>query len=472
MRHPRDPESAHIAAALFGRLAADGLLRPGEADAALAAAAANAEGVDQQGLLIRLRHAHDDARIGHERDLAREARFAVPPPPTPFIAHAAILPDAENIPPRAWLYGTRLIRRFVSVLAAPGGVGKSALAIGQALAVATGRPLLGERVHHRVPVWILNLEDPIDELDRRVAAAMRCHNVSRADLAGYLYLHSGRTRRLVMAAIDPATGQITHPDRDPVIAACRAGGIGLIIVDPFVKSHHLDENSNPHMDAATSVWADIAEATGAAILLVHHTRKGAGTDADAARGAKALTDAARAVSILAPMSVEEASALAIPARDRKRLVRLDDAKANLAPRAEAAHWYRLHSVAMGNASADYPDGDRVAAIIAWHPPSPLAALDPALCNEVLDRIALGPGDGAAFSAQRNGRAQGRWAGHVLMEHCGFEEAPAAAVIAAWMRAGLLVERAYRDPLQRKSRIGLCVIDARRPTVSTPQGETR
>src|SRR6185312_5471374 len=88
----------------------------------------------------------------------------------PLIAEPARLPDPTAIPPREWLYGTRLIRRFVSVLVSPGGVGKSAYAMGVAVALATGRPILGERVHHQAPAWVLNLEDPLDELNRRLAA--------------------------------------------------------------------------------------------------------------------------------------------------------------------------------------------------------------------------------------------------------------------------------------------------------------
>src|ERR1700722_7599896 len=119
----------------------------------------------------------------------------------PLAAEPATLPDAATIPPREWLYGTRLIRRFVSVLAAPGGVGKSALALGVAVALASGKEILGERVHHSVPVWVLNLEDPMEELHRRVAALMRMHGIFPESLAGRLFLHSGRTRRLTMAAM-------------------------------------------------------------------------------------------------------------------------------------------------------------------------------------------------------------------------------------------------------------------------------
>jgi len=469
--HKLDPKPAHAAAALFGRLEAQGLLKPGEAQSALAAAVESSTGVDPLGLATRLNHTLADTRAATARDILREERFAAArppaaPPPPPLTAVAASLPDPETIPPRAWLYGSRLIHKFVTVLAAPGGVGKSALAIGQAICIATGRPVLGERVHHSCPVWLMNLEDPLAEIDRRIAAFLAHHAIPRDALTGRLYLHSGRDRRVTMVDIAP-DGTTAFPDRDRLIAAAQAAGVGLIVVDPFVKSHRLDENSNPHMDSAATAWGEVAEATGAAILLVHHTRKGATSDLESTRGAKALTDAARAAAIMAPMTPEEANALGVPARDRRFLVRLDDAKANLAPLPDAARWFRLESVRLNNGNDLYPEGDRVGAIAMWKPISPLAALDPAACNAALDLIAKGPGDGSLYTAHRTGRAAGRWAGRVLMDRYGLEEAPAAAIVNAWLRSGLLTESSYRDPLQRKSRIGVRVDNTKRPTLSKP-----
>ena len=128
-----------------------------------------------------------------------------------------------TIPPREWLYGTRLVRRFVSVLAAPGGVGKSALALGQAVALATGRPILGERVHHAAPAWVLNLEDPLEELHRRLAALLRLHRLPDAAVAGRLFLHSGRERRVLHRGARRPTAAIVHPDREALAAAARRG---------------------------------------------------------------------------------------------------------------------------------------------------------------------------------------------------------------------------------------------------------
>ncbi len=392
----------------------------------------------------------------------------------PLTAAAAAMPEPSSIPPREWLYGTRLIRRFVSVLAAPGGVGKSALGLGMALAVATGRGFLGEHVHHSAAAWVLNLEDPLEETERRLAALMLLHKIPRERVAGRLFLHSGRDRRISMAAME-GDGGIVHPDRDALIAACRAHGIGLLVVDPFVKSHRLDENSNAQIDAAATAWAEVAEATGAAILLVHHTRKsvgGAAQDIESTRGAKSLTDAARSVFLLAPMSVEEAALLAVPAAERWRHVRVDDGKSNMAPRPHGALWFRLETVPLGNGTAQYPAGDQVAAIAVWKPPSPWRGISAADCNAALDLIAAGPGEGVAFSAHRTGRGEARWAGRVLVESFGFPEGDAARVIAAWLKSGLLREAPYHDAQQRKTRMGVQVDDTKRPTMShKPDGES-
>lgn len=390
-------------------------------------------------------------------------------PAPPLRAVPALLPPPAAIAPRPWLYGTALVAGFVSLLVAPGGVGKSALAIAEALALASGRALLGERVHHPVGVWVLNLEDPLDEIERRVAAAMIRHGLAREDLGGRLHLHSGRTRRIVMAE-ESAAGGIVFPDQAAVCAAALAARIGCLIVDPFVRSHHLEENSNPHMDAAASAWAEIAEATGAAVLLVHHVKKGASLDAEAARGAKALTDAARIARILSPMSAAEGEEMGIPAAERARLVRLDDVKANLAPRAGRAAWYRLESVALGNVTEAYPRGDHVQAIARFRPPTVWAKLSAADCNAALDAIAAGPEPGLLYAAHRRGRGVERWAGRVLSERFALSEAEAARVIATWLETGLLVECDYRDREQRKQRQGVRVIDARRPIAPHQPGD--
>jgi hypothetical protein len=94
-------------------------------------------------------------------------------PPTEFVWR-----DPSTIPPRPWLYGRHLIRRQVSVTVAPGGVGKSSLTICEGLAMASGRQLLGDWTAKDLRVWIFNLEDPRDEMERRIIAAMQHHDAA------------------------------------------------------------------------------------------------------------------------------------------------------------------------------------------------------------------------------------------------------------------------------------------------------
>lgn len=381
----------------------------------------------------------------------------------PLRLQPARLPDPTQIPPREWLYGTRLIRRFVTVLVAPGGTGKSGYALAVAMALASGRPFLGETVHHRVNSWVLNLEDPLEELDRRVAAIMVRHKIPRSDLDGHLFLHSGRDRRLVMATQSDDGYAILYPDKEAVIELALTAGVGHIVVDPFVKSHSLEENSNPHMDAAATAWAEVAQATGAAIDLVHHTRKGAVTDIDAARGGKALTDAARVGQIMAAMSVEESSDLGIKETERWKYVRLDDAKVNMSPRADKARWFRLEEVALHNGNILYPNGDKVAALAVWEPPSVWDTLTGTDLNRALDTIAEGPEPGTLFAAFRRGQGVSRWAGNVLVEMFERTEEQASKMINIWLQSGLLVQDKYYDKGQRKDRSGVRVVDDKRPS---------
>jgi RecA-family ATPase len=112
--------------------------------------------------------------------------------------------------------------------------------------------------------------------------------------------------------------------------------VGLIVVDPFVSSHELDENNNPQMNVAARAWAEVAAFTESAVLLVHHTLKtdvsGQAADIEASRGAKALSDAARIGLTLTTMDADEAAGFGISSDERRRYVRLDDGKANLWPK--------------------------------------------------------------------------------------------------------------------------------------------
>ncbi|TGN61780.1 hypothetical protein E4L95_09185 [Paracoccus liaowanqingii] len=90
--------------------------------------------------------------------------------------------DPAQIPPRQWLYGRHLIRGFVSLTVAPGGLGKSSLLVAEILAMAAGRPLLGDNPAHPLRVWLWNGEDPSEELQRRIQATCLHFGIEAEDL--------------------------------------------------------------------------------------------------------------------------------------------------------------------------------------------------------------------------------------------------------------------------------------------------
>ena len=129
----------------------------------------------------------------------------------------------------------------------------------------------------------------------RVAALALHHAIEPAELEGRLFLDSGRDRPLIIAEVSDGV-TVAMPVVDDLISELKRRNIRLLIVDPFVKSHRLEENRNEQIDFATSLWSKVADAADCAVLLLHHFRKGGGVSGEAAsfRGASAMIDAARA----------------------------------------------------------------------------------------------------------------------------------------------------------------------------------
>ncbi len=279
-----------------------------------------------------------------------------------------------QIPPRQWLYGRSAIRKFISVLVSPGGSGKSALMMAEAVAMATGRELLpGEKPIQPLRVWVHNSEDPLDEQLRRLAAAMSHHGITHADLGDRLILTSGRGLPLRLAHMGRDGPEIVPGVVDWVVNTARARDIDVIVLDPLGALHSLPENSNEAMNLLAGAFREIAERSDAAIVLLHHTSKVAASDMDAAgagasRGASALVDAARVVRQLVRMTAAEAARLGVPEDARRNFLRVENGKNNLSPAADA-RWLRMLPVSLNNGDATYPRGDEVAVFERWTPPT-------------------------------------------------------------------------------------------------------
>ncbi|MFC5552936.1 AAA family ATPase [Methylobacterium iners] len=156
--------------------------------------------------------------------------------------------DPRQIPPRAWLYDRRLIRGFLSTTVAPGGIGKSSLELVEAVALATGRPLLGVPVQAPLRVWYWCGEDPLEEIERRVAAILIRYNTDARELEGRLFLDPGRTSEIVIAQTTRAGTVLAQPVLDALRATVQASALDVVILDPFISTHRVPENDNGAID--------------------------------------------------------------------------------------------------------------------------------------------------------------------------------------------------------------------------------
>jgi RecA-family ATPase len=118
-------------------------------------------------------------------------------------------------------------------------------------------------------------------------------------------------------------------------------GIDLVMLDPLIKTHGLEENSNDNMDFVCELLTKLAIEFNIAVDASQHTRKGILTagDPDNARGARATRDAGRLGYTLTIMTEGEAETFGIELSQRKLYVRLDSAKVNIEPPAEKATWF-------------------------------------------------------------------------------------------------------------------------------------
>ena len=366
---------------------------------------------------------------------------------------------SDATPPRDFLYGTHIVRRFASMTVAPSKVGKSSLTTVDVLAMTTGRTLLPHmRPKGTLRVWYINGEDPLEELQRRITAAMLRHKIEPADIGDRLFLDSGRSLRLVTAIEDKNGVKLLHPLISALVAELQARRIDVLVIDPFVSSHEISENNNSGIDMVMTEWIRVADQAGVGIEFVHHARKasqGSDPDAsvDAARGASALVAKMRSVRALARMTKKEGKQLGLTTAYRS-LFRVTDAASNLAPWVDdETEWLKLDNVDLGNGVVDAADGssrwregDHVAVVVAW---------------------SVGSGDGAKADVpsvlqvlgaepwREDAQARDDWVGNVVAMALNLDlaepddKAQVKRLIGQWVKSGILERVQLLDKKRNK-----------------------
>jgi hypothetical protein len=378
--------------------------------------------------------------------------------------------DVNPPPPRGWLLGVSFCRTFLSSLIGPGGAGKTALRYAQALSLATGRKLTGEHIFQRCRVLIVSLEDDDKELRRRIRAVRLHYNIPLSDVKGWLFLAAPGAKAGKLMGMDKRGRAVPGKLGTNLEATIIARKIDFVMLDPFVKTHSVEENLNSAIDDVVQILTDLATKHNIAIDAPHHVRKGQMEpgDADAGRGASAYIDAARLVYTCLPMSEDDAQVFGINQEDRRDYIRVDSGKPNIARRNRNAKWFRLVSVTLDNPTAQYPAGDEVQTVEPWSPPDLWTGTTSMGLNAVLTDIDRGLTDangnptGQRYSDSNAAKDRAAW--RVVQKHYPQKtKAQCRQIIAKWVETELLYPDDYDDPVDRKPRKGLYVDDAKRPS---------
>jgi hypothetical protein len=370
--------------------------------------------------------------------------------------------DPGLIPPRQWLLANQFCLGFISSIVAAGGTGKSALRLLQYICLASGRALTGQHVFRRARVLLINLEDDGNELDRRIMAALAHHHIDRSELKGWLFHTCPKLSKLAELK---GKARVVGPLERQIRKAIARYKPDLVALDPFVKTHALEESNSGDMDFVCDLLARLGAEFNLAIDSPHHVHKGLITpgDADAGRGSSGIRDAGRLVYTLTFMSEDEAKLYGIPVEDRSDYIRLDTAKVNLIRRSGKPTWFKLVGVPIGNATPEYPNGDTIQTVEPWSPPDLWADLAPQTLNVILSEIARGMDNGQRYSAAASaGKDRAAW--RIVQRHYPAKtDGQCREIIKAWIKTGLLFADDYEDPVYRKIREGLYVDEAKRPS---------
>jgi hypothetical protein len=162
-----------------------------------------------------------------------------------------------------------------------GGAPKSAktwLGLDMALSVATGTPCLGRyTVPEPGPALIYLAEDALPAVRERIEGMARHRGLDLDQVEIY-----------VITA--PVLRLDRDPDRAQLWETARQIRPRLVLLDPLVRLHGIDENHASAVAELLAYFRSLQRQLGLSVLLVHHTRKNAGDGVAAGLGLRGSGD--------------------------------------------------------------------------------------------------------------------------------------------------------------------------------------
>ncbi len=171
---------------------------------------------------------------------------------------------AEGVPEQRWLVTDLWSEEAVGIVGGEPKCCKSFLALDLAVAVAAGVPCLRRyAVPHSGRVLLYAAEDALATVRRRLEGIAAAAGVELADLD--IQVITAPTLRLDLDA-DRRSLALTVAKLQP----------RLLILDPFVRLHRIDENASGEVAPLLAYLRELQRRHHVAVLVVHHAKKGAG----------------------------------------------------------------------------------------------------------------------------------------------------------------------------------------------------
>jgi hypothetical protein len=351
--------------------------------------------------------------------------------------------DVMALPKRPWLVPGLLMRRQVTLLIAPPGIGKTLLTGQFAIMCAAPINWGSWQPRGRCKVLMINSEEDGDEMMRRIWASAEVMDVDQELLRDTLCIAKNPSD-IVVAKADSRSKTVTRtPMINAIAATVREQQIDLLIVDPFAETFIGDENSNSELKWCAVLWREVARFTDCAVLLVHHAKKYSHEpgDMDAARGGGALAGVARIVCTMFGMSEKEALTMLEESEreERHRYLRFDDAKSNQSLVSRQARWFEKQSKVLPHGPDDDDVADEVGVLVPWKPRNAFEKMTVPDAIAILDKIDAGiihddgTRSGVSFVMWERGQRPKYWVGDVVLDRLGCTVPEAKDILKAWLK---------------------------------------
>ena len=205
--------------------------------------------------------------------------------------------DVAKRPPTEWLVEDLVPQAETGMIYGPSGAGKSFLALDLAFSVASGTPWMNRATKRGTVVWIA----------AEAAGSMR--NRAKA----YAQARGQKLEQADLWIIEQALSLMNEDDADALVHCVQQKDPSVIIVDTLAAaSGGANENSGEDMNKVLENCRRMHAATGAMIMLVHHTGK------DTTRGARGWSGIKAAMDVEMSVYKSETSELRVMQTTKQR----------------------------------------------------------------------------------------------------------------------------------------------------------